>query len=409
MADRFTLLYFTAPEAQVLTQAVRINTALSSGGFDFAHIRMPHATRDDVKAVIDAVEPGLRQRLTLHDHFDLAEESGVGGVHLNRRNPEPPKGWTGRVSRSCHNEDEALTWSEKCDYVTLSPIFPSISKPGYKADFSTLRITRPGIIALGGVNAVRLRQVRAMGFGGAAVLGWLDVDFPDFCRRVKQIKMLSEEKFSLQYITNGIKPDEVANEVAAVIAGGCRWVQIRMKDAPDSDVIAAAGKVMPMCRKAGAICLLDDRVHLVERTGADGVHLGKNDMPPDEAAGFLGATRIIGSTANSLEDIRHILEKGATDYIGCGPFRFTTTKKNLAPVLGLDGYNKIFSTAEGQELPIVAIGGIEINDIGGIINAGASGVAVSGCIYRAPDREKATKEIIRVLHVALAKNGKYDR
>ncbi len=399
MADKFTLLYFTAPGADAPTQAARINTALGTGAFDFAHIRMPQATRDDVKATIEAVEPRLRQRLTLHDHFDLAEESGVGGVHLNSRSPEPPKGWTGRVSRSCHSEDEARIWSGKCDYVTLSPIFPSISKPGHKADFGSLKLSRPGIIALGGVTADKLQRVRAMGFSGAAVLGWLDVDFPEFCKRLKRIKMLSEGRFTLQYITNGRTPDEVAGEVAQVIAGGCRWVQIRMKDAPDSDVIAAAEKVVPMCRKVGAICLLDDRVHLAERTGADGVHLGKNDMPPDEAAALTGTDKIIGSTANSIDDIRRILEKGYTDYIGCGPFRFTTTKKKLAPVLGLEGYRKIFSTAEGRELPIVAIGGIEKEDVAGILDAGATGVAVSGSIFRAPDREKATKEIIEEINL----------
>jgi thiamine-phosphate pyrophosphorylase len=105
-------------------------------------------------------------------------------------------------------------------------------------------------------------------------------------------------------------------------------------------------------------------VELVRELRADGVHLGKNDMPIAAARQLLGPGFIIGGTANTFADVKAISEAGG-DYVGCGPFRFTTTKEKLSPILGLDGYRHIVSRmlAEGICIPIVAIGGIEADDI----------------------------------------------
>ena len=125
-------------------------------------------------------------------------------------------------------------------------------------------------------------------------------------------------------------------------------------------------------------------MELVERTGADGVHLGKNDMPVNEASKILGADKIIGGTANTFEDIERLARQGA-NYIGCGPFRFTTTKKNLSPVLVLEGYRTIVAQMKAAHinLPIVAIGGILETDFKDIMATGVTGIAVSGGILNA--------------------------
>ena len=120
--------------------------------------------------------------------------------------------------------------------------------------------------------------------------------------------------------------------IEKALAGGCRWVQLRMKDASDEEVVVAGRKAAEMCRKASAVLIIDDRVSLVEAIGAHGVHLGKKDMPVAEARKLLGVGKIIGGTANTMADVRNLAAQGA-DYIGCGPFRFTTTKKGLAPRL----------------------------------------------------------------------------
>lgn len=202
----------------------------------------------------------------------------------------------------------------------------------------------------------------------------------------------------LQYISHFTPQISYAEGIRMALEGGCRWIQLRMKDAPAEEIIACAEEVLPLCRRHGAKFLLDDHVELVRQLGADGVHLGKNDMPVDEAREFLGPDIIIGGTANTIEDIIRLHKQGA-DYIGCGPFRFTTTKKNLSPILGLDGYKSIVLKMKelGIDLPIVAIGGITVEDIPAVMGTGVSGIALSGAILGAPDPVEMTAKIIETI------------
>ena len=122
-------------------------------------------------------------------------------------------------------------------------------------------------------------------------------------------------------------------------------------------------------------------------------------MDPLEAREILGPHAIIGITANTAEDI--IRYKGKdVDYVGLGPFRHTTTKKNLSPVLGIEGYASVVSQVRqaGVELPIVAIGGITIDDIDAIMATGVNGIAVSGAIINAPDPVEYTNHIMQKLY-----------
>ncbi len=185
----------------------------------------------------------------------------------------------------------------------------------------------------------------------------------------------------IQFITHANEHYDYLDGVRMALEGGCRWIQLRMKDASKEEILKTAECTRKLCRQYDAIFILDDHVALVERTGADGVHLGKDDMPIDEARRLLGKDKIIGGTANTFEDIKRIYSAGA-DYIGCGPFRFTTTKKKLSPILGLDGYKRIIEqvNAYGINLPIIAIGGILLPDISDIMQTGVSGIAVSGAI-----------------------------
>lgn len=202
----------------------------------------------------------------------------------------------------------------------------------------------------------------------------------------------------LQYISHFTPQISYAEGIIMALEGGCRWIQLRMKDASAEEIIACAEEVLPLCRRHGAKFLLDDHVELVRQLGADGVHLGKNDMPVDEARKILGPDIIIGGTANTIEDIIRLHKQGA-DYIGCGPFRFTTTKKNLSPILGLDGYKSIVLKMKelGIDLPIVAIGGITVEDIPAVMGTGVSGIALSGAILGAPDPVEMTARIIETI------------
>ncbi len=187
--------------------------------------------------------------------------------------------------------------------------------------------------------------------------------------------------------------------IRLALEGGCRWVQLRMKDASAEEILACAKQAASLCRSYDAVFLLDDHVELVERCGADGVHLGKHDLPVDEARAILGPERIIGGTANTLEDVLRLHRQGA-DYIGCGPFRFTTTKKQLSPVLGLEGYRSIVSgmREHGVDIPIVGIGGITPEDIDALMETGLDGIALSGTILGAEDPVAQTELIIKKLN-----------
>ena len=199
----------------------------------------------------------------------------------------------------------------------------------------------------------------------------------------------------IQFITHSNNRYGYVEGARLALEGGCRWVQLRMKEATEAEFMAAAAEIGRLCKEHGATFVLDDHVEWVEKTGADGVHLGKNDMPIDEARKILGSDKIIGGTANTFEDVERLYRQGA-DYIGCGPFRFTTTKKNLSPVLGLEGYQHIVDQmkSHGINLPIVAIGGILESDIKSILATGVSGIAVSGGILNA---ENPVEEMQRFL------------
>lgn len=201
----------------------------------------------------------------------------------------------------------------------------------------------------------------------------------------------------VQFITHSNDRFSYADGARMALEGGCRWIQLRMKGATDDEVREAAAVIQPLCKEHEAIFLLDDRVELAKELKADGVHLGRNDMPVCEARRVLGEEFIIGGTANTFDDVERLWRDGA-DYIGCGPFRFTTTKANLSPVLGLDGYRDIITRMEaaGIDLPVVAIGGILRDDIPAVMSTGVHGIALSGAVL---DAENPVEEMRRIIEV----------
>lgn len=205
---------------------------------------------------------------------------------------------------------------------------------------------------------------------------------------------------NLQFITHYTEQYGYADAACLALEGGCRWIQLRMKDASPEEWMRTGAEVEALCRRYGATFILDDHVEWVDVLHADGVHLGKSDMPIDEARRLLGQDRIIGGTANTLEDVMLHAVRGA-DYIGCGPFRFTTTKEKLAPTLGLEGYRRILDgmKKKGISLPLIAIGGITKEDIPALMETGVDGIALSGTILRAGSPTEETRNILRILNV----------
>jgi thiamine-phosphate pyrophosphorylase len=202
---------------------------------------------------------------------------------------------------------------------------------------------------------------------------------------------------NIQFITHYNERYSYVDSARMALEGGCRWIQLRMKEASDAEIIEAAAKIEPMCRKYNATFIVDDHVELVKEIHADGVHLGQKDMSVNEARKLLGKLYIIGGTANTFDQIREHYNNGA-NYIGCGPFRFTTTKKNLAPILGLEGYRQIVKQMKEADIdiPIVAIGGIGHDDIRPILQTGIKGIALSGSVLNADNPVEEMKKIISI-------------
>ncbi|WP_297272537.1 thiamine phosphate synthase [uncultured Bacteroides sp.] len=201
----------------------------------------------------------------------------------------------------------------------------------------------------------------------------------------------------LQFITHQTERYSYLDSARMALEGGCKWIQLRMKEAPLDEVERVALELKPLCKQHDALLVLDDHVELTKKLEVDGVHLGKNDMPIAEARRVLGEGFIIGGTANTFDDVKAHYQAGA-DYIGCGPFRFTTTKKNLSPVLGLEGYRSIIARMEeeGIDLPVVAIGGITYDDIPQLLQTGINGIAMSGSILRADDPVEETRRLLNI-------------
>ncbi len=210
---------------------------------------------------------------------------------------------------------------------------------------------------------------------------------------------MTSNNYRLQFITHYNDKYSYIDSVRIALEGGCRWIQLRMKDTDEPTFEETAITVQKMCKKYNATFIINDNVLLAKRINADGVHLGKNDMPLAEARRILGEEYIIGSTVNSFEDIIYILQTATPDYFGCGPFRFTATKKNLAPVLGYSGYREIIDNMRGNNInvPLIAIGGIKKDDIPNLLECGVNGIALSGSVLNAGNPAHELKQIQQIL------------
>jgi len=200
---------------------------------------------------------------------------------------------------------------------------------------------------------------------------------------------LTEHLPHLQFITSN------PNHAEQACIAGCTWIQLRIKNAGDTDYLHLAGQFRTICDLYGAVLIINDNVDVAQKVKADGVHLGREDTPVAEARKLLGEGFIIGCTANTYDDVAELSHNGA-DYAGVGPFRFTTTKKHLSPILREKGYRSIISKCRetGINLPLFAIGGIGTDDIEELFSLGVYGIAVSSAIGLSGNAGAKTKNFL---------------
>ncbi|AFR36177.1 thiamine phosphate synthase [Riemerella anatipestifer] len=202
----------------------------------------------------------------------------------------------------------------------------------------------------------------------------------------------------IYYISQGNTPTDHLNHIKKMVDAGVDWVQLRIKEGNEKDILEVALKAQKYCKEKGVTFIVNDNSKIAQITDADGVHLGKEDESPKVAKELLGEDKIVGGTANTWEDCQKLIEQ-KVDYIGLGPFRFTTTKKKLSPILGLEGYRSIIEKMQEHKIniPLVAIGGIRLEDIQALRNIGLKGVALSEFLHQAEDTKSAVYQIQSLL------------
>lgn len=184
----------------------------------------------------------------------------------------------------------------------------------------------------------------------------------------------------LHYISQGITPKQHLQNIQNACTAGADWVQLRLKNVDPKTVLETAKKAREITAHFQTRLIINDYYKIAKEVKADGVHLGKTDININIARKYLHTWQIIGGTANTLEDCENLITNHV-DYIGLGPFRFTTTKDNLSPILGIKGYQTIIEALK-TNIPIIAIGGITLNDVIKIIETGIYGIAISSEITK---------------------------
>lgn len=201
----------------------------------------------------------------------------------------------------------------------------------------------------------------------------------------------------LQYISQGFTKAEQELNIRKALDNGIKWIQVRWKNAPENEFIRLCENSKLLCSEYQSICIINDDVQIAKDIDANGVHLGLKDTSIDIARQILGKNKIIGGTANSISDVLQRMNESC-DYIGLGPLRFTSTKEQLSPILGFEGYQKIIEELRSKSLEIpkiFAIGGVVLKDIELLQQIGIYGVAVSGQITNQPSITKEFKTVLQ--------------
>jgi len=206
----------------------------------------------------------------------------------------------------------------------------------------------------------------------------------------------------LQFISQGETADQQLQGIQTVLDGGCKWIQLRYKNASLTDIHNLGLRVKMLCEAYDATFIINDHVRIALNLDADGIHLGLEDAPVKEARQLLGSNKIIGGTANTWQDVLNRIEE-KVDYIGLGPLRFTKTKERLSPILGLEGFQDILTKkiALGNITPIYAIGSVTSEDIPALLACGVYGIAVSSALLERPNAAPIIQTINEKLYGSL--------
>lgn len=185
----------------------------------------------------------------------------------------------------------------------------------------------------------------------------------------------------LHCLTWDASPLSHLEQVEQLCRGGARWIQLRSKNSNPADLLQLCYQSLEICREFGVTLVLNDFPQLALQAGLHGVHVGLSDMPIAQARALLGESALIGGTANTAEQVLKHIAEGA-DYVGIGPFRATSTKENLKPILGINGVALVVRKVHDKYpgFPLIVVGGITPQDVTALQASGVHGFAVCSAL-----------------------------
>jgi thiamine-phosphate pyrophosphorylase len=200
-------------------------------------------------------------------------------------------------------------------------------------------------------------------------------------------------RLTLMAITASADVDAILSAVKAVLRGGASAVQLRWKEAETRRLVELAREIRTLTAAANALLIVNDRVDVALAAGADGAHLGDNDLPLTAARRIVPTQFLLGRSVDTPEQAV-VAERAGADYVGLGPIFATQTKRDTGAVVGLTGVTAVRARVT---IPIVAVGGISAESAASVIRAGADGIAVVSALMSTSDPERAAAELVAAI------------
>jgi len=198
------------------------------------------------------------------------------------------------------------------------------------------------------------------------------------------------------YLTQDLNDRSHAEQAQIACSAGANWVQYRCMTKTDDELVAEINDIAEICDDWGATLIITNHYHLLDRVDVQGVHIEDFDADLRSIRQKIGEDKTLGASSTNLERLLYVQKLGVVDYSGYGPFRHTDTKPNNKPLLGFEGYRQLQQYA--IEIPVIAVGGVQLADVDHLLETGVYGIAVSSAVNLSVDPGNMVKEFYRKIY-----------
>jgi thiamine-phosphate pyrophosphorylase len=225
------------------------------------------------------------------------------------------------------------------------------------------------------------------------------INFSSLFNPAKSIQSFNRVKkyiSKFHYLTQDLPDRSHAEQVQIACSSGANWVQYRCLTKSDDELIAEINEIAEICDDWGATLILTNHYHLLGTVDVQGVHIEDLEADLEAIRNHIGEDKTLGASATNIEGLLAVQQLNVVDYCGYGPFALTDTKPNNYPLLGFEGYRQL--KKHPVEIPVIAVGGIQLNDVDALLETGVYGISVSGAVNLSIDPGGAVKEFYRKIY-----------